>query len=152
MLSGIRLKGKLQIEKEICKYFFREYGLLLLSVILFTLSLVFNTIYSNTTSVRKETRLLEKYLHRQQNDFSDFLTNTSLLRKLVDKKESLSEFDKLTKKTYGIFIISENVYGEPDTRFWNTQEILPRLMRLEWPMENTRNTWKTATILLLKRR
>lgn len=113
------------MKRKFVNTFFREYGLLLLSVILFTLSLVFNTIYSNTTSVRKETRLLEKYLHRQQNDFSDFLTNTSLLRKLVDKKESLSEFDKLTKKTYGIFIISENVYGEPDTRFWNTQEILP---------------------------
>ncbi len=103
----------------------RHYGLLLLAAFLFVFSLGFNTLYSNKTSVSREVRLLEKYLHHQQNDFSDFLQDTSLIRQLYEKKESLSDFDKLAAKKYGIFLISLNSFGETDTHFWNTQLVLP---------------------------
>ena len=105
--------------------FLRHYGLLLLATVLFLFSLGFNTLYSNKTSVSREVRLLEKYLRSQQNNFSDFLQDTSLIRQLYQKKESLNDFDKLASKKYGIFLISLNSFGETDTRFWNTQNILP---------------------------
>jgi signal transduction histidine kinase len=113
------------LKKSLINIFLRHYGLLLLAGALFILSLVFNTLYSNKTSVSREVRLLEKYLHRQQHDFIDFLRDTSLIRQLYENKESLSDFDKLAGKNYGIFIISENIFGETETRFWNTQRILP---------------------------
>jgi two-component system nitrogen regulation sensor histidine kinase NtrY len=113
------------LKRKFVNTFFREYGLLLLAAVLFVFSLVFNTLYSNKTSVRREVRLLEKYLHQQQKDFSEFLKDTSLIRQLYEKKESLKEFDQVVAKKYGIFIISENSFGDADIKFWSNQVILP---------------------------
>lgn len=105
--------------------FLGHYGLLILAAILFLLSFGFNKIYSENTSVSREVRLLEKYLHRQERDFAVFLQDTAMIRKLYENKESPGEFEKIVTKKYGIFIISENIFGEVHTEFWNTQVILP---------------------------
>lgn len=113
------------MKKIIKNIFFREYGLLILSVVLFAFSFIFNNIYFNKTSVSREVNLLQKYLHRNQEDFSELLKNNSLIRAFYEKKESLQDFDKLASKKYSIFIVSENNFGETDLKFWSSQEILP---------------------------
>ena len=95
-------------------------------MVLFLLSVIFNSIYSNKSSVTREVRLLEKYLHSQQKDFNSFISDTSLIRLLAEKKESQKEFEKIAAKHYGIYIITENIFGNTEMKFWNKQLILPQ--------------------------
>lgn len=105
--------------------FLAHYGLLLLAAVLFIFSIGFNKIYSENTSISREVRLLENYLHQQEKDFSEFLQDTSLIRRLYENRESIEDFNKVVAKNYGIFLVSENIFGEAKVRFWSTQVILP---------------------------
>ena len=112
--------------KRFLRYtFFSKYTLLLAAVLLFCLSYVFNTYYTNVTSVSRERKLLEKYIQQQQQDFSNLLHDTSMLRRLIQKDESLEEFKKLESRPYGFFLSVENVVGDFNVLFWNDQLILP---------------------------
>ena len=66
-----------------------KYSLLLLASVLFILSFVFNKLYSDRSSVTREVRVAEKYIHRQQNDFNEFLKDTALINRLLVNQESL---------------------------------------------------------------
>lgn len=105
--------------------FLNKYSLLSLAVLLFIFSLSFNKLYSDKSSVAIEARLLEKYLHRQQKDFNEFLSDNSLIQRLVEKKESLQEFEKISAKGYGIYVMAKNVSGKTDLKFWSEQLVLP---------------------------
>ncbi|MBS1575255.1 MAG: GHKL domain-containing protein [Bacteroidetes bacterium] len=112
--------------KRILRYLFAsKYSLLFAAIVLFFLSYVFNTYYTNLTSVSREKKLLENYIHKQQQDYADFLKDTSLLRKLVQNSESLDEFKKIAAKQYGIFLFAENAGGDFNMLFWSDQLILP---------------------------
>lgn len=105
--------------------FFWKLGLLATTVVLFALSYVFNTIYTDRTSVGVERRNAEKYLHKGQRDFDQFLQDTSFVLKLVRNIESEKEFESVTKKTYGIYLYSVSDAGTLSLNFWNSQLILP---------------------------
>jgi len=112
--------------KRFLRYtFFSKYTLLLVAMVLFFLSYIFNTYYTNLTSVSRERKLLEKYVHKQQEDYFIFLHDTLLLRKLIHKEESLDEFKEISSKPYGIFLFAENVSGDFNMLFWSDQLILP---------------------------
>jgi two-component system, NtrC family, nitrogen regulation sensor histidine kinase NtrY len=104
---------------------FSKYSLLVLASILFILSFVFNTLYSNRSFVAKEVRVAEKYLQRQQKDFNEFLKDTALVNRLVDNNESLKEFSDLASKQYSIFLYSLNEFGPVEMKFWNDKLITP---------------------------
>ena len=70
--------------------------------------------------------MLETYINKQQKDFDILLHDTSLLRKLIHKDEVLDEFEKLEAKPYGIFLFVENVNGDFNMLFWNSQLIVPK--------------------------
>ncbi|MES1220489.1 MAG: hypothetical protein ABUT20_33615, partial [Bacteroidota bacterium] len=113
--------------KRFLRYtFFSKYTLLLAATVLIVLSYVFNTYYTNVTSVVKERKLLEKYINQQEQDFSDLLHDTLLLRKLIRRSETLEEFQKLESRPYGFFLSVENVSGNFNMLFWNDQLILPK--------------------------
>ena len=103
----------------------KKYSLLLFSAILFTFSFLFNKIYYNRSSVSREVKLLEKYIHERQQDFRHFLTDTALINILTAKNEPLETFKKLTKKDYGIFLYTSDVFGTVSMKFWNQQMIVP---------------------------
>ena len=112
--------------KRILRYLFAsKYSLLFAAIILFLFSYIFNTYYTNLTSVSREKKLLERYIHKQQQDYADFLKDTSLLRKLAQKTETLDEFKKIAAKQYGIFLFAENAGGDFNMLFWSDQLILP---------------------------
>ena len=102
-----------------------KFSLLLAAAILFVLSFVFNTLYTNRSSVAEEVKNDEDYLHREQKDFNAFMADTSLIGRLVDNTESTSEFNKITDKPYGIFLYKLNNSGTLSMSFWSNQLVLP---------------------------
>lgn len=105
--------------------FFRKYSLLLLTGIFFSLSFLFNKLYTNRSSISREVRLAENYIISQQKNFSTFLNDTSLVRKLIEKKESLSGFSHVASKHYGVFLYSVNDFGNVSMQFWSDHLVLP---------------------------
>jgi two-component system, NtrC family, nitrogen regulation sensor histidine kinase NtrY len=104
---------------------FSKYSLLFLAAILFSLSFIFNKLYTNRSSVTREVRLLEQYLDRHEDNFNRFLKDTSLIRKLVEKRESLDEFNHLATRPYGIFLYRANEFGGVNLTFWSDQLAVP---------------------------
>ena len=104
---------------------FSKYSLLAISCILFALSFIFSKLYTHRSSVAREVKLAEKYIAAQERDFERFIKDTSLIRKLVAEKESLSEFKKLAEKPYGTFVYTANDQGSVFMEFWSDQLAVP---------------------------
>ncbi|MGZ8539455.1 MAG: sensor histidine kinase [Chitinophagaceae bacterium] len=102
-----------------------KFSLLLGAAFLFVLSFVFNTLYTNRSSVAEEVRHAEEYLHQKQKDFNAFMADTSLIGRLVENKESPGEFRRITDKPFGIFIYKVNPSGTLTMNFWSNQLVLP---------------------------
>jgi two-component system nitrogen regulation sensor histidine kinase NtrY len=100
-------------------------SLLVAAVVLFILSFVFNTLYTDRSAVSNEVANAERYLHRQQYDFNNFLQDTSLVNRLVDNVASGSEYTSTANKKYGIFLYQVSDEGGLAMRFWGNQLILP---------------------------
>jgi len=105
--------------------FIGKYFLLLLAASLFILSAVFNKLYTNRSSVVQEVKKAERYLKSRADDFEEFSKDTLLINRLLSKEESLSEFTRLTKKPYLVFLYKVNEFGEKEMSFWNSQLALP---------------------------
>lgn len=99
--------------------------LLSAAIVLFALSYIFNTIYTDKSSIIVEKRNAENYLHRLQKNFDSFLEDTSIVLKLIQNTESEEEFRSVVGKPYGIFLYAVNRYGVLSMNFWSTQLILP---------------------------
>ncbi len=102
-----------------------KFSLLLAAAVLFVLSFVFNTLYTNRSSVAEEVKNAEDYLSQKQKDFNAFMADTSLISRLVENTESTSEFNKITDKSYGIFLYKLNNSGTLSMNFWSNQLVLP---------------------------
>lgn len=113
------------MKQSFLNIFWRKYTILAFSALLFVFSLFFNTLYSNDSSVYKEVAKAEKYLSKNHQDFSTFLKDTLLISKLVVKKETLNEFEKVAAKPYGIFLYTVNDFGDIEMKFWSEQIIVP---------------------------
>lgn len=105
--------------------FYWKIGLFITAVLLFILSFVFNTIYTNKSSVGREVRQAEHHIHRYERDFETFLRDTILLRKLIANVETLGEFERVAHKPYGIFLYTVDAEGILSLNFWSTQLVLP---------------------------
>lgn len=105
--------------------FFWKLGLLVAAITLFSLSYIFNTIYTVRSSVITEERNAERYLHERQRDFDDFLKNTALINKLIQNTESEDDFDDVVAKGYGVFLYTVSNSGTISLNFWSNQLILP---------------------------
>ncbi|HSF45444.1 MAG TPA: hypothetical protein VLA58_05515, partial [Chitinophagaceae bacterium] len=92
---------------------------------LFTLSFIFSNYWSYTSSPKGVRKNLESYLEKNEKDFLEVISDTSLLLRLVNSKESEVQVRELTYKDYGIFIYNLDEFGPIELRFWNTQESLP---------------------------
>lgn len=102
-----------------------KFSLLLASAFLFVLSFVFNTLYTNRSSVAQEVKYAESYLHALQKDFNQFMKDTSLVGRLAANKETDAEFNSVVNKKYGIYVYEVNPSGTLTLSFWSSQLILP---------------------------
>ena len=112
--------------KDRIKYIFSgKYIFLFFSVIFFVLAFISGNIYFNSFSVAREVKLLEKNLHHRQKEFNNFLQDTSLINKLIQKKDTLPEFEVLVEKKFGIYLYTTDIFGTAGLKFWNQQLIVP---------------------------
>lgn len=102
-----------------------KWGLLILSALLFTFSIVFNRFSTYRSSLQSEVKKAELYLHNQQKDFDKFLKDSVLVGKLIRNSEERSQFDALIAKKYGIYLYEVKESGTLTLNFWNTQLVLP---------------------------
>jgi signal transduction histidine kinase len=92
---------------------------------LFFLSFVSAWYFKAQPSIEYQRNLLQRYVERQQKDANQLVHDSTLMRKLVLKTESLNEFERLYKKGYGLFLFAETISDNQDLLFWNNQKILP---------------------------
>jgi exopolysaccharide biosynthesis protein len=104
--------------------------LLFCAIVLLLLSFVSSSYFSVQPSVKIEQKRLEQYIHRQQKNYERFLSDSQLMRRLVQQTEPLTEFKKIADKDYGIFLFAETVSGDQEMLFWNNQKIIPPPGRL----------------------
>lgn len=102
-----------------------KYLALLLSVIFFALSFIFNKIYINKSSVTIEVRKATNYIADKKKDFTALLNDTVLVAKFFSHQESTAEFRRLTDKSYGIFFYKKDEYSGTTLEFWSNQQITP---------------------------
>jgi signal transduction histidine kinase len=102
-------------------------GLLLTAFLLFSLSFIFNKIYSEKTSVKHEAVLLEKYIENYRRQFSEFVKDTQLVHSLVSGTVDKTEIDNLSDDRFGVYLFSEDLYGGFRSVFWNNQQAQPLL-------------------------
>jgi len=107
------------------KIFFGKYILLALGILLFSLSVIFNKVYRNRSSVANEVRMAQQYLEKHDRDFRNFLRDTQLIKQMIRQKETLGELETFTAKPYGIFLYTVNAFGETTLNAWTDQAVLP---------------------------
>lgn len=100
-------------------------GLLVVSLLLFTVSFLMHNYYEKKTSVSREQQLATKYIQTQQKDFNQFLKDSALINSLLSKDETLNEVSKLSNKKYDVFLYQQNVYGDEALKFWSSQSVTP---------------------------
>jgi two-component system, NtrC family, nitrogen regulation sensor histidine kinase NtrY len=113
-----------------------KYSLLAVSALLFTLSLIFNKLYSDRASVLQELRAAERYVQSNQKDFIRLTNDSILVRKLAGNSYSHGEFSNFTSKDYGIFLYTINNAGNWSLANWNSQLIVPPVEAFSKPDGN----------------
>ncbi|MBS1655047.1 MAG: hypothetical protein JSU05_09390, partial [Bacteroidetes bacterium] len=96
-----------------------KYVLLAIAAVLLLFSYIFNSYFSGDTLVAREKKSLEQYVYKQEKEAQHLLADTSLLRKLLLKRETEKEFDDLAAKKLGLYLMEENEYGFYETTFWS---------------------------------
>jgi len=102
---------------------------------LFTLSFIFSNYWSYTSSPGGVKKSLEKYIWRNEKNFDSFLRDTVLLGRILNKKESEAEVQRIAQQEYKVFLYDEAAPGIYNLLFWNTQSVLPEndLLQKEQP-------------------
>jgi signal transduction histidine kinase len=92
---------------------------------LFLLSFLASWYFTIQPTVDNQQKKLEQYIHGQQREINALISDSSLMRKLVLKQESLAEFRFINNKHFGFFLFAETLSDQQNLFFWNKQEILP---------------------------
>ena len=108
-------------------------SLLFIAVGLFLLSFVSAWYFKAQPSIEHQKKLLQNYVTTQQRDAQQLLRDSNLMRKLVLKAESVTEFQKLYRKEYVLFLFAETISDNQDILFWNNQKILPPTADFTYP-------------------
>ena len=68
---------------------------------------------------------LEYYLHNNQEDFNKLISDTALIKNLIAKKESKSEFNKILDNSFSFFLFRKSFDVENEMLFWSNQQSIP---------------------------
>ncbi|HET9434580.1 MAG TPA: hypothetical protein VFO37_12525, partial [Chitinophagaceae bacterium] len=97
---------------------------LVAAVLLYLLSFLFEHSFSPGRSINLEAKKLEAYIHEEQKTYNTLASDTVLIKRLAEKRESNSEFNKFTANTTGIFIFKKSIIGI-DLLAWSNQKAYP---------------------------
>lgn len=104
---------------------FPKRSLLFAAVLLFFLAYLFSVYFFTEPSLQAERKNLQQYIQAQQKDFHQLIQDSVLMRRLLQQKESLKDFEKLDAKPYGIFLFAETLGSTPQFLFWNDHKLIP---------------------------
>lgn len=108
------------------RFVYKNGYLLILAGWLLTFSYLFQYYWSYTSAPAQVKKALQSAINSREKEFGKLLTDTALLAKLENGTVERDEYLELLDKDYFIFIASEGSDGF-QTRFWNTQTILPNV-------------------------
>ncbi|MEI6946497.1 HAMP domain-containing sensor histidine kinase [Paraflavisolibacter sp. H34] len=100
-------------------------NLVVAGAVLLFLSLLSSYFFRVAPSIGMEVKALESYIHRQQEDFADLVADGPLMRRLVQDRESLEEFQAIAGKKFSFFLYAETLSDRPEPLFWSNQKELP---------------------------
>jgi signal transduction histidine kinase len=101
----------------------RNAYLLLAAIGLFLIAFLLNKYLLGTTSTRYYTRLIQTRIHEKENNFSELIKDTALLRLMARQQYTEDQLERVIDRGYYIFVYGDS--AKPDLIFWNTQEVLP---------------------------
>ncbi len=113
------------MKKKRLNTFYSINGLLFSAILFLTLSFIFNTLYTDHTSVKRESILLEKYIKNYQQRFDKLLADTQLLRKFALGSYSQTEIKSLVNEPFGFYLYQIKPSGLIETKLWNNQYVVP---------------------------
>lgn len=102
-------------------------NLIFAALLLMLLSLATSYYFQKVPTITNEVKDLENYVQDQEEDFIALVGDTVMMRKLVQRKESLEEFTRIGEKKYGFFLYAETLSEQNELLFWSNQRILPPL-------------------------
>lgn len=102
----------------------RRLSLLFAAAVCLVVSYFTSSYFNSKLSVSYHQRSLQRYITAQQRDAQKVVSDTALMRKLVQHTESPEEFNELAGKKYGLFLYAETIGDKEDLLFWNSQKIL----------------------------
>ena len=102
----------------------KPHGWLLVAVSLYLLSFLFAPRISPINSLKAEIKSLESYIDVREKEFDKISSDTTLLKRLANKSESIDELEHLIKKTTGLFIFRKSSL-ETGPLFWSNQRTYP---------------------------
>ncbi|MDQ3279525.1 MAG: hypothetical protein M3Q06_14455, partial [Bacteroidota bacterium] len=105
--------------------YFRLRNLLLSALALLALSFLTAWFFNSSISVSQQQKSLQRYIAIQQQDAKRLLSDTALMRRLIQNTASQEEFQEIARKNYGLFIFRETYYENEGPVFWNTQRFAP---------------------------
>lgn len=100
-------------------------NILLAAICLFVLSFATSYYFNEIPSINSDVSKLERYVQRQEREFDVLVQDTLLMRKLVQKQETLTEFKNISGKNFGFFLYAETLSDQHELLFWNNQRIQP---------------------------
>jgi signal transduction histidine kinase len=93
---------------------------------LFTIAFIIDNYWYSNTSTKYLRTHIEKDIQAQEADFEKLIKDSTLLNKLVSENYSPSDLTSLTeKKSYCIFIYTNDNADNYQLKFWNSQLVLP---------------------------
>lgn len=102
----------------------KPHGWLLGAVSLYLLSFLFAPKISPINSLKAEIKSLENYIDAREKEFEKISSDTTLIKRLANKSESVDELEQLIKKTTGLFIFRKSSVGTGPL-FWSNQQTYP---------------------------
>ena len=97
---------------------------LVAAVILYSLSFLFTPSFSPNRATNQELNKLQNYIYNSEKEFAEFTSDTSLLKRLIDKTETQEQLKKVAEKTPGTFIFKKTFAGL-EIKFWSNQKSYP---------------------------
>ncbi|HEY5968642.1 MAG TPA: ATP-binding protein [Chitinophagaceae bacterium] len=102
----------------------KPHGWLLGAVSLYLLSFLFAPKISPINSLKAEIKSLENYIDAREKEFEKISSDTTLIKRLANKSESVDELEQLIKKTTGLFIFRKSSVATGPL-FWSNQQTYP---------------------------
>ena len=102
-------------------------------------------------TITNDEKALENYIANQEKAFNKLIQDTVLMRKLVQKKESLEDFERVADEQYSFFLYAETLFGKNELIVWNNQKVIPPPSVNDLPEGEYFETYNKVSYVIVKK-